>query len=70
VNIDATTVILPARSDPLRSACAGLLARCSGKTLDSYRIHLDLWLRWCTQVGLGPGSSSAYPGRTDELTSP
>ena len=35
-------------------ACAGFLARYAGTTLDSYRIHLELWLRWCTQVGLDP----------------
>ena len=54
MNTNATTVILPASSDPLRLAYAGFLARYAGTTLDSYRIHLDLWLRWCTQVGLDP----------------
>jgi integrase/recombinase XerD len=54
MNTTTTTVILPASGHPLRLACAGFLARYAGKTLDSYRIHLDLRLRWCTQVGLDP----------------
>jgi site-specific recombinase XerD len=54
MNTTTSTVILSASSDPLRLACAGFLARYAGKTLDSYRIHLELWLRWCTQVGVDP----------------
>jgi len=54
VNTATTTLILSVTNDPLRQACAGFLARYGGPTLESYRIHLDLWLRWCTQVGLDP----------------
>src|SRR5665647_3562724 len=54
VNAATTTLILSVSDDPLRQACAGFLARYGGPTLESYRIHLDLWLRWCTQVGLDP----------------
>ena len=54
MNTTTSTVILSASSDPLRLACAGFLARYTGKTLDSYRIHLELWLRWCAQVGVDP----------------
>ena len=54
MNTTTSTVILSARSDPLRLACAGFVARYAGKTLDSYRIHLELWLRWCAHVGVDP----------------
>lgn len=54
MNTTTSTVILSASSDPLRLACAGFLARYAGKTLDSYRIHLQLWLRWCAHVGVDP----------------
>ena len=54
MNTATTTLILSVSDDPLRQACAGFLARYGGPTLESYRIHLDLWLRWCTQVGLDP----------------
>lgn len=52
---DATrTLVLPASTDPLRLAVAGFLARYTGRTLATYRIHLDLWLRWCDAAGVHP----------------
>lgn len=49
------TYMLSQRSqNPLRLAYAGFLSRYKGLTLSSYRLHLNLWFRWCQAHELNP----------------
>lgn len=52
------TTILPALTlgdlPPALKAAVSYLAGYTGGTLNSYRYHLDLWMKWCGTQGLDP----------------
>jgi integrase/recombinase XerD len=43
-----------ARTNPLGYAREAFLARYRGRTLEAYTLDLDIYLDWCTRVGLPP----------------